>query len=134
MKPPLIVCIEDDPFSAEVLQSLILSARPDAALAVFPDIADVLDRVASLGRVPALFLIDIHMLPHDGFAVLKMLRADGRYQSARYVAVTASVMNEEVSLLRASGFDGAIGNPLDFDAFPDLLKRLLDGDEVWYVT
>ncbi|MBK9124883.1 MAG: response regulator [Chloroflexi bacterium] len=134
MSAPLIVCIEDDPFSADVLRGLIKGARPDVSLTVFSDSADILGRVETLGQVPALFLIDIHMLPHDGFAVLKMLRADTRFRSVRVIAVTASVMNEEVDMLRSSGFDGAIGKPLDFDVFPSLLERLLNGHEVWYVT
>jgi two-component system cell cycle response regulator DivK len=31
------------------------------------------------------------------------------------------------------GFDGFLGKPINADLFPDQLKRLLDGQAVWYI-
>jgi DNA-binding NarL/FixJ family response regulator len=74
------------------------------------------------------------MQPVDGFALLALLRTHARYSRCKVVAVTASVMNQEISQLRRSGFDGAIGKPLDFDHFASLIEKVLHGEEVWYVT
>ena len=63
-----------------------------------------------------------------------MLRADPNYSGAIVIALTASVMNEEIELLQQSGFDGAIGKPIDVDVFPDLIQRILDGEKVWHVS
>jgi CheY-like chemotaxis protein len=77
--------------------------------------------------------LDIHMTPYDGFTVLKMLRSHERYRQAKIVAVTASVMNEEVELLKAAGFDGALAKPIDPEFCPEFIKRIISGERVWHV-
>jgi DNA-binding NarL/FixJ family response regulator len=47
------------------------------------------------------------------------------------VALTASVMYEEVRRLRDAGFDGVIAKPINFDTFPAALDRILSGGQVW---
>jgi len=42
--------------------------------------------------------------------------------------------NEEVSLLKSSGFDGAIAKPLNIEVFPDLIARIINGEQVWYIA
>ena len=79
----------------------------------------------SLALEPEVILLDIHMRPQDGFELLQQIRAEPDYCRSKVVAVTASVMNEEVEKLRTSGFDGAIGKPLNLNAFPDLMARVL---------
>ena len=49
------------------------------------------------------------------------------------IALTASVMNVEVNLLKQPGFDGAIAKPIDEIMFPDLLNQILDGEQVWNI-
>jgi CheY-like chemotaxis protein len=66
--------------------------------------------------------------------MLAMLRADPQYRDAKVIALTASVMSEEVEQLRNSRFDGAIGKPLRASTFPDLLARILNGEAVWSVS
>ena len=50
------------------------------------------------------------------------------------VALTASVMSEEVARLKRRGFDGAIAKPLNVEAFPDLIARIMEGESVWYIV
>ena len=61
------------------------------------------------------------------------LRQHRTYVNTCVIAVTASVMNEEVAMLRQSGFNGAIAKPIDQIAFPGLLQRILNGEEVWNI-
>jgi CheY-like chemotaxis protein len=65
--------------------------------------------------------------------MLKMLREESDYADARIVALTASVMNEEVTLLRERGFDSIIAKPINVSSFPKLLERLVQGESVWHV-
>jgi len=63
-----------------------------------------------------------------------MLRNDPEFKGSKVVALTASVMSEEVARLKRSGFDGAIAKPLNIDAFPGLISRIINGESVWYIV
>ena len=74
------------------------------------------------------------MQPYDGFDLLIMLRNDPEFASSKVVALTASVMSEEVARLKRRGFDGAIAKPLNIDAFPGLIAKIMKGESVWYIV
>jgi two-component system cell cycle response regulator DivK len=124
--------VEDDPLSREIMQ-MILGGLGYSPLTVFENSADFLTRIEALTPRPDVIFLDIHMKPFDGFDLLKMLRAHPGFSHAITIAVTASVMNEEMVRLKDAGFDGAIGKPLDFENFASLMQRLLSGEEIWYV-
>lgn len=128
---PSFVYFEDDPFSRQVMEVLLTLQLGHKDVAIFEDSANFAARLAALPFVPDLIFLDIHMAPHTGFEVLKALREDPRYAHSRIVALTASVMNEEVEQLRVAGFDGVLGKPLDRRSFPDLVDRLLAGEQIW---
>jgi CheY-like chemotaxis protein len=126
--------VEDDPLSREALSIILTRIMGIKRLFVFEDSTDFMRRVKALPTIPDLIMLDIHMRPHNGFEMLDMLRQDPDFQHCRIIALTASVMNEEVSLLRASGFDGAIGKPIDVGNLPGLIEQILAGEEVWYIA
>jgi CheY-like chemotaxis protein len=101
--------------------------------AIFEDSADFLPRVRSLPVRPDIILLDIHVSPFNGFQMLNMIREDPVYFDTKAVALTASVMNEEVEKLRKSGFDGAIGKPITLSTFPVLIERIMNGESIWQV-
>ena len=74
------------------------------------------------------------MKPYDGFELLNMLRRDPELEDSKVVALTASVMSEEVARLKESGFDGAIAKPLNIEAFPDFIAKIINGESVWYIV
>ncbi len=55
-------------------------------------------------------------------------------KTPQIIALTASVMNEEVAQLRQSGFNGAIAKPLSFSTFPALMERIANGETVWHIA
>lgn len=126
-----VVYIDDDPNSRLVLQMVLERVMGFREVLILPDAADLASQLQGLGFDPQVFLVDIHMQPVDGFAVLRQLRADERYSKARIVALTASVMNEEVATLRDAGFDSVVGKPVDMSSFPDILMRIAGGEAVW---
>lgn len=126
--------VEDDPMSRDVMRVMIKRVPRVHGLTVFEDSADFAARVAALPEQPGLILLDIHIAPIDGFTMLRALRQDPRYDHTRIIALTASVMNEEVTQLRTSGFDGAIAKPLSLQLFPSLIDRILDGEAVWHIA
>ncbi|MBZ0315339.1 MAG: response regulator [Anaerolineae bacterium] len=132
-KNPILVYVEDDPLSREVMKMLVVR-RLGFSLTVFEDSQDIIARLEALPAKPNMILLDIHMRPHNGFAVLEMLRAHPSYAAIKVIAVTASVMNEEMAMLESSGFNGAIAKPLDQTFFPEFLDRAMQGEEIWHVS
>jgi CheY-like chemotaxis protein len=129
-----ILYVEDDPLSRQVMQMIAECAMGIKKLVVFNDTEDFMARFRALATQPDLILLDVHLMPHSGFDVLAMLRRDPETMNARVVALTASVMNEEVEQLRACGFDGAIGKPLSVTTLPALLERIFQGETVWHIA
>lgn len=126
--------VEDDPFSREGLDLVLRRVMGIADVTIFDNSFNFIDRVRALPRKPDVFLLDIHMKPYDGFEMLAILRADPHYARALIIALTASVMSEEVHILRASGFNGIISKPIDVATFPRLIERAVSGEAVWTIT
>jgi CheY-like chemotaxis protein len=126
--------IEDDPLSRDVMRLIMENAMGIETLTMFENSADFAERIQALPQQPDLILLDIHLKPHDGFAILGTLRSLPEYAETKIVAVTASVMNEEVERLRTSGFNGAIAKPLSVQTFPDLIERILHGETIWHIA
>jgi CheY-like chemotaxis protein len=126
--------VEDDPISRDVIRIALKMVMGYDQLCIFEDSENFLERVGSLPGIPDIFLLDIHIKPFNGFEMLKMLRQNGTYADSRIIALTASVMNEEVAMLMESGFDGGLGKPIDPDIFPSLINRIVNGETVWHIT
>lgn len=129
-----LVYVEDDENSILVMKMVVERVMGLQALHVLQSRADFVQQVKGLGFVPDVFLLDIQMKPYDGIELLSMLRNDTQFKESKVIALTASVTNEEVSHLKKSGFDGAIAKPLDIEAFPDLIQKILGGESVWYIN
>jgi len=133
-RQPVLVYVEDDEASILVMKMVVERVMGLPTLYVLQSRADFVKQVKRLGVVPDVFLLDIQMKPYDGVDLLSMLRDDPQFDESKVVALTASVTNEEVSLLKRSGFDGAIAKPLNIEAFPDLIAKIMDGESVWYIA
>ncbi|RPI97723.1 MAG: response regulator, partial [Chloroflexi bacterium] len=111
MTDEVILYFEDDPLSREVMKVCLTRGMGYHNVWIFEDSADFENRLNSAGMKPDIIFLDIHMEPIDGFAMLKLVRQSETYQSTKVIALTASVMNEEVTILREAGFDGVIAKP-----------------------
>ena len=131
---PILVYVEDDENSIFVMKMVVERVMKLPALVVLQSCDDFVQQVKGLGVLPDVFLLDIQMKPYDGFELLSMLRNDPQFNQSKVIAITASVTNEEVSLLKSGGFDGAIAKPLNIDVFPDLIARIINGEQVWYIS
>jgi len=131
---PILVYVEDDENSILVMKMVVERVMKLPTLYVLQSRADFVQQVKGLGVVPDVFLLDIQMKPYDGVELLSMLRSDPQFNQSKVIALTASVTNEEVSLLKSGGFDGAIAKPLNIEVFPDLIARIINGEQVWYIA
>ncbi len=128
-----VLYIDDDPSSLMVMQILLVEEMQLANVTMFEDSDHFMQRVKSLPVKPDVILLDIHVKPLTGFEMLTLLREDG-FSEAVIIALTASVMNEEVIQLKTAGFDGVIGKPVNLDRFPKLWERALNGEQIWNIV
>ena len=128
-----LLCVEDDSSNRLVMKLLVEKTLNVRHYTIFENSADFLPRVRNLPVRPDIVLLDIHVSPLNGFQMLQMIREDSVYSDTKVVALTASVMNEEVERLRKSGFDGAIGKPITLSAFPIVIERIMRGERIWQV-
>lgn len=131
---PVLVYVEDDENSILVMKMVVERVMGLPRLHVLQSRADFVQQVKELGVVPDVFMLDIHMKPYNGFELLSMLQGDSQFKKSKMIALTASVTNEEISLLKKSGFDGAIAKPLNIEVFPNLIARIMEGERVWYIA
>lgn len=133
MPDPVIIYFEDDALSRDVMRACLTRGLGYHNVTIFEDSTDFENRLVGLSSAPDVIFLDIHMEPIDGFTMLKLIRQSETFPAARVIALTASVMNEEVKMLKQAGFDGVIAKPLDYDTFPTVLHRILNGEQVWHV-
>lgn len=131
MPEPVILYVENDELSREVMRALLTRGLGYQQLTILETSANFISRIRNLNPKPDVIFLDIHMNPIDGFEMLRLIQENPDYQTVPVVALTASVMNEEVRRLRECGFDGVIAKPLDYDTFPQALERILNGQQVW---
>jgi two-component system cell cycle response regulator DivK len=94
---------------------------------------EVVEYADTLPRLD-LILMDIRLPYEDGYGALKKLRTSPSLRNTLVVAVTAEASMEQMQKSKESGFDGFLGKPLDPDRFPDQIRRILEGEEVWEVS
>ncbi len=131
---PAFVYFEDDPKSCKLIRLMMKAVLGYSDVTIFSDSEEFWKKVKSLPKVPDVVFLDIHIRPHDGFEMLKMLRADEQYEKITIIAMTASVMIDEIQQLKDAGFDGLIAKPIIQKIFPELVKKILAGEPVWYVA
>lgn len=130
---PTVLYIEDDAQSRKLMKRLLGGRLKLSNVTIFEDSENFLERVQALTPKPDVFFLDIHLRPYTGFEMLKMLRTLEWTQDTPIIALTASVMNEEVSLLRTAGFDGCLAKPIDMPTFPETFERIMRGEMLWRI-
>jgi two-component system cell cycle response regulator DivK len=91
---------------------------------------EVVEYTDTLPRID-LILMDIRLPYEDGYGALIKIRASERLKLVPIVAVTADASKEQMDKARNSGFDGFLGKPLNPDRFPDQIRNVLAGEQVW---
>lgn len=78
-----------------------------------------------------LILLDLQLPDKDGYKVLSELKNSQQFAHTPIVAMTANVMKKDIERIRAAGFDGFIGKPINARRFGEWIKRSLAGEGVW---
>jgi len=131
MHEAIFLYVENDELSREVMKTLLVRVLGYQQVIILESSTNFEEELAKISPKPTVIFLDIHMEPMDGFEMLRLIHQQADYQKIPVVALTASVMNEEIRKLRESGFDGVIAKPLNYESFPRTLQRILNGEEVW---
>lgn len=130
---PKVLYVEDDPMSRLLLDIVLKEQMGLSDVAIFEDSERFSDRISELDFTPDIVLLDIQMKPIDGFTMLQILHQHASYQGQPIVALTASVMSDEVEKLREAGFNSLISKPITEAEFPNQLYRILAGEAIWAI-
>src|SRR5690606_37451493 len=128
-----ILYVEDDLMSRKVMEMLLKGKMQLEHVTIFENSENFMAKALAISPKPDVIFLDIHMNPLDGFEMLELLRASEAFNTTPIVAMTASVMNEEVARLQTSGFDGCIAKPIEKNTFSELLDRILNGEKIWSI-
>jgi CheY-like chemotaxis protein len=126
--------VDDDMPSRVGMKMIFSRVLGIEGLTTFDESSNFLERVKALEPLPDVILLDIHIKPLNGFEMLALLRGDPMLQASLVIALTASVMNEEIATLRESGFNGTIAKPINVLNFQDLLARIIQGESIWHIA
>jgi two-component system, cell cycle response regulator DivK len=80
----------------------------------------------ALEHRPDLVLMDIQLPDIDGIEALRRIRLDTRLDAIPVLAVSASVMPEELRRIVASGFDAYVTKPIALKDFTATVQRFLE--------
>ena len=126
--------VEDDPNSRRVMNVIMTRLLSVKDIIIFEDSENFLERLTSLDHEPDIILLDINVHPLSGFDMIRLIRQLPNHTDTPVIALTASIMSEEVEKLRVAGFNGTISKPLSMSAIPQLLTQVANGESVWYIA
>jgi CheY-like chemotaxis protein len=134
MADPIGVLYVEDDLASRMVMEMLLTHMGIPNIQIFENSTDFDTKLDALAFQPTIIFLDIHMQPINGFKMLEVVRSKPQFDGIPVVALTASVMNEEIEQLKTAKFSGVIPKPIAMDAFKDAFQQLLDGQEVWQIV
>jgi CheY-like chemotaxis protein len=132
-RQPVILYVEDDANSRKLMGMLLTRRMKLPHTTILENSENFLEQMAALDPKPDIIFLDIHLQPYNGFEMLKMLQQLDWTKGRPVIALTASVMSEEVQQLRTVGFNGCLAKPIDMNTFPEIVERILEGETIWRI-
>jgi signal transduction histidine kinase/response regulator RpfG family c-di-GMP phosphodiesterase/HAMP domain-containing protein len=118
-----ILVVEDNPDNMLTIKALLKDRfKVLKALNGFDAI-----RMAKLHK-PRLILMDIEMPILNGMEAFKAIRSNPELQDIPIVAVSASVMNDEIIKTTELGFEAFLSKPIDIDKLYQTINKLVYGN------
>lgn len=118
-----VLYVEDDPMNA-LLVSQLLSRWPTVSCEVAPTGTEGL--AAARASRPSLVLLDMNLPDMSGVELLGKLRAEPDTRDLHVVALSASVLTQDIAAANAAGAAEYWTKPIDFDSFLAGVHRILE--------
>jgi two-component system cell cycle response regulator DivK len=129
LRDAVIVIVEDDKNSSLATLDLLKIAGATSVYACSSGEA-AMQLAETLPGVD-LFLVDIYMPGETGYDLIKRIRAHPTLHESKVVAITASVMFDDIRRVKEAGFDSFIGKPIRPMRFADQVQQVLAGEKLW---
>ena len=125
----IIVMVEDDTNSYLATLDLL---RMEGATSIYgcKSSDEAIKLIDTLSRVD-LFLLDIYMPGGTGYELIKKIKEHPTAEHSKVVALTASVMYDDIRRMKEAGFDSIIGKPVRPARFGDQVRKILAGEILW---
>lgn len=120
--------VDDNQLNLEILSALLRKEGAEAITLLNPN--DILSTLERVEKIDIVFL-DLEFPNHDGLVIIGELKKDSRLQGVPIVAYSGHI--SELQEAHDAGFHSFLGKPLEVSAFPNLLQRILKGEQVWSV-
>ena len=129
MPQPHALVIDDNRHNLLVLEQLLTIEK-----VTFIKLVDTENLAYKLNDLPDIDIVFLDLeLPHiNGYEALKIIKAHPNFVGTPIIAYTVHV--SEVDVAAANGFDGFLGKPINAEMFPEHLRRILQGEKVWYTS
>jgi CheY-like chemotaxis protein len=124
-----IIVVEDDPNS--YLATMDLLKMEGATSIHCCSSGNSAIAMAETLREVDLFLVDIYMPGETGYDIIKRIRSHPHLAQSKVVALTASVMYDDIRRVREAGFDSFIGKPVRPARFVNQVRQILAGEILW---
>ena len=129
LEKALIVIVEDDTNSYLATMDLLKMEGADSIHGCSSS-DEAMELVETLPKVD-LFLLDIYMPGGTGYDLIKRIREHPTLHDSKIVALTASVMYDDIRRVKEAGFDSFIGKPVRPARFGDQVRKILAGEVLW---
>lgn len=131
-KTKVILHAEDEPAHAAIVRAALQLNFNDVQLRQVNDGRAALDYLYRRGSYadsavspePALILLDLRMPHVSGLEVLTAVKQDSRLQRIPVVVLTTSDAGEDRAEAQASGVDGYLTKPVDFEGFVAMVRQI----------
>lgn len=130
---PAFLYIDDHPASRKVMRMMLEDVLGYENLTLLENSQDLLPWLEALDQTFDVIFLDLHLGPLDGFEICRLLKSDPRFKDSQIIALTASMMPDELNTVREVGFDGLISKPINHQIFGSHIERLLAGESVWEI-
>lgn len=74
--------------------------------------------------------LDLEMPGINGYEAAAIIKQHPNFAKTKVIAYSVHV--SEINVTHELGFDGFLGKPINAEAFPDQLRRILRGEKVFY--
>jgi two-component system, cell cycle response regulator DivK len=117
-----ILIVEDNAKNMKLVRDILQHAG-HATLEAPTGVAGV---CLAVEQHPDLILMDIQLPDIDGIEALRRIRAEATLDAVPVLAVSASVMPEDLRHIAVSGFDAYVTKPIALKSFMATVRRFLE--------